>query len=262
MGDSSFNKIVKKLLNYKGKLIDTENIKSVVEKVMAENYAEKKTYKIIYFLKNRWYLLSIKKDIFYVKEHDDEISEDDLIDIHYWTILKKHCTKYLGTKWYIGWFKSMQFHLKDQSIPEEIDIINERKQSKEVVVSGNSTKYFIKHKKYSIKKVNLFSKFKKHTEKIKIWTTTFNYSCLELSILESLYSPDIIYENTINETIKKLLRKYKKTLNFEIITDIIQLWKHHSSINRLYNIAKWVDEKLADGIWQIIKKHSFFLEIK
>lgn len=259
MSDSIFNNLVKKVSKYRWTLISTDRIKKIMQNILGDEYWEKKIYKMIYFLKNRkwWYLISLKKDIFYVKEPQDSITEEEIIEKHYWTVLKKHCKEYLNNSRYIWWIKALQLNMMDYSIPDEIDIINPLKQSKEVVLS----KKYIKYKKYSSKNISIFNKLKKFTDKVNIWKNSFYISKIELAMLESLYNPDIVSERYIQEVIKKLLRRNKKQLDYDTIMKIIRLGKHHTSINRLYNLAKAIDPEISSKLWDIIKKYSFFLEI-
>jgi len=258
MRENYFNIVVKKILKEKWKIIWPEKIKKIVQNVLAENYSDQKNYKVVYYLKARWYLLSLKKDVYFIKEKEDNITNADLIEKYYWTILKKHCESYLGKSRYIGGIKALELNMSNFDIPDTIDIINPLKQSKEVVLKDRSVVF----KKYSMKNWDLFKKTKKFLQKSKVWNTVFLISNLELSILESLYNPDILSEKYINEIIKKIIRKYKKTLNIDQIIDIIMLGKHHSSINRFHQLAKAVDPDFADKLWEIIKKHSFFVDIK
>lgn len=258
MQDSHFNIIVKKILKLKGKILDSVKLKKIIQDIMDGNYSDKKAYKIIYYLKQRWYIVSLKKDIFFVKEQNQQIDLNYLIDKFYRTILYEHCKEYLWKDRYIGWIKALEFNMSNYSIPEEIDIINTEKQSKEVVLASK----YINFKTYSIKKGNLFKEYKKMTQKIKIGKNSFLISNIELAILESLYNPNAISENYVKELIKKILRKHKKTLKYEIFEKIIKSWKHHSSINRLYNLSKIIDPEISTSLLQIVKKYSFLLDVQ
>ncbi len=258
MKENYFNTVVKKILKEKWKIIWPEKIKKIVQNILAENYSEQKNYKVVYYLKARWYLLSLKKDLYFIKEKDDNITNSDLTDKYYWTILKKHCEMYLGKARYIWGLKALELNMSNYSIPETIDIINPVKQAKETVLKWKEVVF----KKYSMKNGDLFKKLKKFIQKVKIWNTSFLVSNLELSILESLYNPDILSEKYINELVKKIIRKNKKSLDIQSIVNIIMLGKHHSSINRFHQLAKSIDSDCADKIWEIIKKHSFFVDIK
>lgn len=258
MRENYFNIVVKKILKERWKIIWPEKIKKIVRNILAENYSDSKNYKVVYYLKARWYLLSLKKDLYFIKEKTDKITDLDLIEKYYWNILKKHCDFYLGKSRYVWWLKALELNISNFDIPETVDIINPIKQSKEVVLKWKEVVF----KKYSIKNWDFFKKLKNFLQKIKIWNVSFLVSNLELSILESLYNPDILSEKYINEIIKKIIRKNKKILNLENIVDIIIVGKHHSSINRFYQLARMVDPDLTEKLWEIIKKYSFFVDIK
>jgi hypothetical protein len=245
-------------LKTKWKTISTNKIKKLVENILLENYNDKKTYKIIYYLKNRWYLISLKKDIFFVKSPDDEIDYETLIDNFFWQTLKQHCKTYLKDDWYIWWLKAIELNIWNFLVSDDIDIINWYKQSKEVILWDKYGNF----KSYKSKNKNLFNIFKKLVNKIKIWKYSFQVANLELSILESLYNPDILTKKYSEELIKKLLKKNKKNFNFENIEKIIKLGKHHSSLNRLYNLSKFIDESLSKKFLKIIKKYSFIIDVK
>ncbi|UFX82649.1 hypothetical protein [Candidatus Absconditicoccus praedator] len=257
MKNTYFNNVVKKILKSKNKIVSTQKIKKIVQNILDTNYNDSKAYKIIYYLKNRGYIVSIKKNIFFVKDPNTEITEEDLIEKYYWDILKNHCKENFDKDRYIGGIKALQLNINDFSIPEEIQIINPNKQAKEVVLSGK----YVNFKKYKTGKENIFKKLKKHTNKTKIGKNVFQYSCIELALLESLYSPDIIVEKYNQELTKKILKKYKKIIDYKVIEKIIDLGKYHTSINRLYKISMSIDPKLGENFANVIKKKSFFLEL-
>ncbi len=257
MKEVYFNNIVKKILKSKWKVINSEKIKKNISDIMDKKYSDKKAYKMIYYLKNKGYIISLKKDIYYITSPESKLDQEKLIDKFYRQILKENCKYYLDNDRYIWWIKWLELNISNYDIPEYIDIINSYKQSKEVVLIWK----FINFKKYSIKDENLFKKFKQFTHKIKIWKNIFLIADIELAILESLYNPNILTWNYCQELIKKILRKNKKNINFDKIAQIIKLWKHHSSINRLYKISKSIWDNTPKTLSEIIKKFSFFLEL-
>ena len=58
---------------------------------MDSEYTENKAYKIIHQLKNRGYLINLKKSIFLVKDPEKEYTEEQLLESFYREILKRHC---------------------------------------------------------------------------------------------------------------------------------------------------------------------------
>ncbi len=257
MQQKYFNNIVKRLLKNKNKIITSEKIKNLVSNILEDEFTPKKSYKILYHLKNKGYLIPLKKDIFFVKLPSQETTQEEIIDKFYRDILRNHCREKLDYAWYVWWLKACQLNAWDFSVPEEIEIINPHKQARETILTW---KYW-NFRKYTGKDINIFNKLKKLTNKTKIWKYTISFSNLELSILESLYNIDDITWNFNIEFIKRIIRKYKKKLNYENFDYITKLGKHQTSINRLYKISKSIDPNISENIKKIIKKNSYFLDL-
>ena len=82
---------------------------------------------------------------------------------------------------------------------------------------------------------------------------------LELSILECLYNFDTTNKGYIEECIKKAIKKNGKSLNLSTLESIIKLWKHNTSLNRLYSLTKLTYPTLSEDIKKLIKKYGFVL---
>ena len=82
---------------------------------------------------------------------------------------------------------------------------------------------------------------------------------LELSILECLYNFDTTNKWYIEECIKKAIKKNWKTLDLTTLETIIKLWKHNTSLNRLYSLTKLSYPTLSEEIKKLIKKYGFVL---
>ena len=143
----------------------------------------------------------------------------------------------------------------DMNIPEEILVVNENKQSNETIIFSKQ----IILKTYESDKKSLFNIFNKFTKKIYIWKNVFPIANTELAILESLYNTSIINKWYIEEIIKKILRKQKKTLNYEVFEQVLRNNKHHTSINRLYKLSLWIDPDISEKLKNLIKKFSYFI---
>ncbi len=252
---SYLNEISIKLKKRRHKVIFSKELKSLIQKVMTSEYTDKKAYKQIYYLKNKGYILSIKKDIFYIKLPEDHISEDLILEDWYRFILHHHCKGRTDNKRYIWGLKALELSQHNFSIPEHIWIINPARQAKEVVVADKQLQF----KKYSTKKIDHFKKFKKHTDKVKMWKYSFPYAIKELALLESLFNYDEFHDRYAYELIKKIIKKTKH-LDLMCIEDILKLGKHHTSVNRLYKICKSNNKKLAEELLPLIKKWSFVLD--
>lgn len=89
---------------------------------------------------------------------------------------------------------------------------------------------------------------------------SFTLANKELALLECMYNFDEMFDKTTYETVKKVIKR-SKHIDIDTITHIIKLGKHHTSINRLYKIAKDVNKTFAIQLADIIKRYSFFLDI-
>lgn len=101
MSNKVFDNLVKKLIKYRGKLVDGEKISLLLKSSLAEDFSLQKMYKIVYYLKIRGYLENLKKNIFFVKDPDHTYTTEEIIDLFYRTIVKKHCTDFLKGNRYI-----------------------------------------------------------------------------------------------------------------------------------------------------------------
>ena len=256
MSNIVFDNLVKKLIKYKWRLIDGEKIWSLLKTSLAEDFSVQKMYKIIYYLKIRWYLENIKKNIFFVKDPERVYTKEDIVNLFYRAIVKKHCTDFLKGNWYIWWLKALELNLLSFDVSDELSIVNQYKQATEVIMFDKQ----IVFKTYAKNKTdNLFKFFWKLTKKISIGKHNFPVAGLELAILESLYNPWMISQGYINELVKKVIRKHHKTLDVKIRESVLRKNKHNTSINRLYVLTKTIDPDLADTLKNMIKKYGYFI---
>ncbi|MFA7717555.1 MAG: hypothetical protein WC875_02475 [Candidatus Absconditabacterales bacterium] len=257
MKNKNFDIVVKKLIKWKGKLVDIKKIGDILSNIQDDASTLQKVYKMVYYLKNRGYLENIKKNIFFVKDVEEKVTKEVIIERFYWPLVRKHCRDFLNSSWYIGGVKALELNLSSFDAPEELLIVNQSKQSTEVLMFDKQ----IVFKTYSKakEKGNLFGFFFKLTKKIIIHKAQFPVACLELAILESLYNPSMVSQGYVNELVKKVLRKQRKSLDTTIRANILKKNKHHTSINRLYKLAKTLDEVLAEKIKAIIKKYGYFI---
>ena len=257
MKNKSFDIVVKKLIKQKWKLIDIQKIADILDRIQDEKTSPQKVYKMVYYLKNRWYLENIKKNVFFVKDAEETLSQDVLLERFYRPLVKKHCREFLSSGWYIGWIKALELNLSSYAIPEELSIVNQLKQATEVIMFDKQVGFKTYSK--SKEKTPLFRFFASFTKKVTIQGISFPVASLELAILESLYNPSLISQGYVNELVKKVLRKQGKSLDFSVWANILKKNKHHTSINRLYALAKTIDEALADQIKAIIKKYGYIM---
>ncbi len=256
MSNMFFDNLVRNLIKYKGKLIDGEKVGTLLKSSMGDDFSVQKMYKMIYYLKVRWYLENLKKNIFFVKDPDHTYTKEQILELFYRNIVKKHCSDFLKGNWYIGGLKALELNLASYDIPDELTIVNHYKQATEVVMFDKQVVF----KTYAKNKTdNLFPFFRKLTKKTKIWTQTFPIAGLELAIVESLYNPGMIAQGYINELVKKVIRKYHKSLDIKVRESILKKNKHNTSINRLYELSKSIDPELADKLKNLIKRYGYFI---
>lgn len=245
------NIIVKKILKSKWKILDIQKIKKIFHQI-DEDFTDKQIYKKIYYLKNQWYILSIKKDIFYIKDFNKEVDIDEIIENNYWKFLKKYLNDNFWSNYFIWWIKALEIHNNIYSIPDKISIINPYKQSKQVLLKWKyilNTKYTIKWKSNE----KSFKFFKKNTQKEYIDWKVFNISWYELSLLESIYSLSDD-EKYIIELIKKNIRKNHKKIDTKIFEEFLKYGKYGSSLKKIYELSLWINPIFAEKIKNILKK--------
>ena len=257
MKNKSFDIVVKRLIKQKGKLIDIKKIADILEHIQDDKNTLQKAYKMVYYLKNRGHLENIKKNVFFVKDPETIVSQDVILERFYWPLVKKHCREFLSSARYIGGIKALELNLSAYEVPDELLIVNLQKQATEVIMFDKQVVF----KTYSKAKEStpLFRFFAGFTKKISIQNISFPVACLELAILESLYNPSLISQGYVNELVKKVLRKQAVTLDMTIRAQILKKNKHHTSINRLYALAKTIDEDLAQKIKLLIKKYGYVM---
>lgn len=252
---SPINILVNKMWKYQWKIIDNSFISSLFHKIVDEEVSNAKIYKITHTLKNKGYLLSLKKNCFLVTSPTKSIDEEEVLMNHYRELLKKHCQTYLTGNRYIWWFKSLELHVQNYEIPDSIDIVNTQKNALEVVVFDKTVVY----KRFTQSGKDILPQIKKYIGKIKIGKYSFPLACIELAMLESLHNPSALQLTIINEYIKKILRKHKKNLNFDFFERMLTLNKHHVGVNRIYQLSKAIDPLLANKFHALLKKYSFIM---
>ena len=257
MKNQYFNILVKKISKYKNKLVHIEDLKKILKNILDEQYKDTKAYKNIYYLKNRWYLISLRKDLFFVKSPQLEIDDDELLQKFYRKILKQSAKDQLSSQRYIWDLKALEININNYNIPDKIVIINPFKKSHETVILGKKAIF----KTFESKSQNIYNHLRKFTFSALIEWISFKTARLELALLEAMHSPDPAEYEYIKQLAKRILKKSWKKLQIPIFEQVIKLGKHHASINRLYKVSQAISPNLATQFREIIKKYSFFLEV-
>lgn len=249
-----FNIFVEKISKKKWKILYWKDIERIASHIMWEQYSRAKSYKLVHQAKNRWHIFVLKKDVYYIPQHWENI--DDISAKYYRPILHNHIKTYLDAKWIITGTTALQLIMNNYEIPDMIDIISPHKQCQEVVVQDK----IIAIKKMTSNKQSLFLHITKSAKKITIQWKSFLTTSLWLSLMECLYA-NTIWNTRETELCKKIIRKYWKTIDREEIIFFLRKWKYHSSINKLLAITRSIDDAYVTHIMQIIKKHSYRMSI-
>ncbi len=251
---SQFNIFVERLLKKKGKIIDNKSIEKIVSQIMGEKYTRTKSYKIVHQANIKGHLIILKKDLYYVPQTKE--NETDIIAKWYWFILHLHIKQYIQGKWLITGITALHLYLHNYEIPDSISILSPNKQCQEVVVRDKITMI----KKMNSGGTSLFPLLRKSASKITIHGKSFYTTSLIVSLLETFYANDH-HSHTVNELGKKILRKHWKMLDREEAIVLLRKGKYHSSINKIYQLSRSIDDSYANHIMWIIKKHSYRISI-
>ena len=249
--------VIQNLQKQKKKIISLNDLKNLIYLSFWENTPTSKTYKITFQLRNRWFLFPLRKELFYITNPEKPIKPEEIEEQQYRKLLKDHCSQ-TSKKWYIWWLTALEIHLHWSwiTIPETIMIINKDKQANETLIFEKT----IAFKKYETRWKNLITSLMKETIEVNmINCKNLPVANLELSILECLYNFDTSNKWYIEECIKKAIKKNGKTLNLSTLETIIKLWKHNTSLNRLYSLTKLSYPTLSEKIKKLIKKYGFVL---
>ncbi len=245
------------MMKYEWKLCMMSDLKKIGKRILLDEYSDTKFYKIIYFLKNRWYIETIKKNIFYIKDSGSTFNKQEILDNYYRFVVQKHCNEFLVWRWYVSGLKSLEIYLKSYDVPDELIIVNQNKQSSEVLLYDKQVLF----KTYSTarEKDNLFKFFYQYTQSQDLQWQKIQVANLELSILESFYNPSLISRWYLQELIKKIVKKYWDQLDLWVFEAIIKKAKHNSSMNRFYKSLLIIDPILAEKIRLIIKRYGYLI---
>ncbi len=247
-----FNKIVKKLWNKWWNVIFKKDIFEFIDpEYKKEN--QTKLNKLIYRLRSEWHLISLKSWVYIVpNQQDRESNSIDLIEKYYLTLLKKYIVQEVWSQYYISWLKSLEFHMKDQSIPDRICIMN-RSINKKIKVWNYEIIFKTLAWKYQWKKLNLFSRFSGYTKEQVIDGIAFKTSNLELALVESALVQDS-YEGLDISPLMKAMKKYWNIMDHEVFKQVGK-YKYNMSFNRLKEVSKTINVELYKTFLGIIKEN-------
>ena len=193
MKESLFHNVVNKLSKTQWKIINNDTIKQIIKKRTDEEVSDSKIYKLTHHLRNKWFLINIKKNHFLCTNPKKIQDEDEIIQWHYRELVKKHCQTYIQWWRYIGGIKALELHLQNYEIPDTLEVVNSSKNACEIIMFQKSICY----KTYWSNKSNVFSKSKKLLITQKIGKFSFPCANIELAMLESLHSPNNIDRKSV-----------------------------------------------------------------
>ena len=102
-------------------------------------------------------------------------------ELLYETFKKSILLFYVWGEYYIAGWKSLEFHLKDFSVPEKIYIVN-RTLSKKIKVWGYEIIFKTLAGKYQGKKINLYNKLTPMVKSVCVEDVSLKIACLELAL--------------------------------------------------------------------------------
>lgn len=248
----NFNKIVKKVLKKRWKVMLRNDIFDIIDPEKKD--INKTTLnKTIYNLKSQWYIIPIKNWVYIIPDEEDlSLNNIDLLEKYFFKLLKKYISSNCQNNYYISGLKSLEFHLKDFSVPMKITVIN-RSIDKQVLIWNYCIVFKTISGSFWGKKINLYSKFSSMTKIVSVLWVDFKTSNMELSLLENA----LIYDNEIWVNVfllNKFIKKYHKYFNKDNFYFIWQ-YKYIMSMNRLKEITKNIDKDLYEVFLDIIKKN-------
>lgn len=251
--------VIPKLSKFYHKVISITDIKSHIQDMTDDLLKDTQIYKIMYHLRTKWYIISCKKDLFYIKPPQSDISEEDITAQRYRKLLYQHCYADCNSQRYIGWMSALELISGISYLnTDEVTIINEHKIASEVICFDRKIIY----KSYQHNQGQSLLRYtKKHTTLISLPWVKIRHATLELALLEALYSPPRNQKAYITQSIIKLLKKHKKTLNWSVLESMIKLGKFHSSFNRLHKLLKDIDPLMWQRLQILIKKYSYMMEV-
>lgn len=246
----NFHKLVNKLLKKSWKILFRNDIFEIIDPDFQEKNITKLN-KIIYRLKWEGVIKVIRNGVYVVPNEEDKfLNEVDILDKYYFKLAKKYITENVWASYFIAWKKSLEFYLKDYSLPEKLLVIN-RSLNKKIKVWDYEI--IFKTIKWNVKgkSSNIYNRLSNFVITEQYDDISFKIANLELSLLESAIISN--WEWIDISLVNKALKKYKKVIKFDTILELWNL-RYISSINRLKDLSKGIDKVLFDEFKCVIKK--------
>ena len=242
------------LTKLRSKILTIAAIKWYAQKCLGDGYTDAKVYKTLYTMKKKWLLIALKKDIFVLQSLGDVLDDSQFLDRYYRLLLRNHSHACCKSDRYIGGLKAIELHLSNFEIPVMIDIMTTSKHCQEVVMLDHKVLF----KSYQTKsQIPLFRVIKKHCRSIVLHNKPFLIAPLEIALLESLYSVPPQNKSRTEDLVKKVIAKHRKTLHTDLIISVIQLGKHHSSLQYLHRLTQEMGSDRSLSLALLIKQYSY-----
>ncbi len=118
----SFDRLVKKLCKKPAQIVTLEDIGDIVDPGHGTSAESRRAvYRMTHRLTSTGTLVTIRKGLYYVSD-GTPISEVDIIDQHYYAILRKLILFHTGGECFVGHDTALAWLLKDYSLPSVVVI--------------------------------------------------------------------------------------------------------------------------------------------
>lgn len=261
MKQNYFEPIVKSLQKKIWKVITDIELQYLQKEILGPDYDIKKFYKLIFHLKQKLYLVPLRKDVYLISYPENKQLNDNQINEQYYRpflhkLLLEECKK----NYYIWWLKWVELWLQDFDYSEEIEIYNTNKNTNITIINKCNAYLKTYANKHNEKKNHpCFQLWIDNLKTYLIGNKMFQVGPIELCVLESLY-----YSNGTtypNELIKKVIKKLNHKRDRSLIKKILLTGRHHTSINRLRSISSHIDSNFATLCEECIKQCGFKISL-
>lgn len=249
------HKIVKKLEKKMWKIITLADIGDILDPgqkwVIRE---DARIHQTVYTLKGMGTILPIRNWLYFVADGVCMTGEE-VVETHYWEIVKYLLSKEVGKDYLIGGEKSLELAMMDYSLPESL-IVYTKDTNKKVVLSPRHEILFrtmVTGEKHG--RTNAYTILKKQSINTSIHEDGFITLGLEAALLDTLTIHD--HDEGIAEAlVLKFLKRYEAKLergNFGILVAI----RYIRAMNRLREISKNHGyDRIYDIALDVIKKEG------
>jgi hypothetical protein len=240
--------MINHLQKQKQKTITTIGCSSLTNRIFDQEIPMTKIYKAIYYLKQKRYLHSIKKDLYLIANPMKDIPIEETIEWLYRPLLLQHCKEQFGSQRYIWWEAALQLYMQHYSIPDAISIYNCEKVSKETIIQWK----IAYHKTYFQQWNNISKQLIKLKKNSMVYGLSFPLAPIELAILEGLHNNNY-QDRMMVQIVEKLLKKHKQ-LDISLINTILKTGKHQTTSKHLLALMQQLWHKDTAALQAIVKQ--------